>query len=267
MELYPKRAFTFIELNPDEDVYEIRIKLKDVPGAVAKTANVISEAGMNIKTSTLFVSPVDKKEGFWTAFLDISKSNIEIEELARRLRELDVVLDVSVKKPKPVAYDVMHFPMLHGDQRAIVMPMTLLKNLFEEIEKILTPSGFAAVFYNAGRKSGENYAQYFREKFGLKSKEELIETVTICTSAIGWGIVETYTLDLSIPAGSVRVKENIEAVMRGKGATQPVCHWTRGFLAGYLTAVTGVDVEVVETKCLGKGDEYCEFEIKAKLSE
>ena len=267
MELYPKRAFTFVELNPDEDVYEIRIKLKDVPGAVAKAANIIAESQMNIKTSTLFNSPINKKEGFWTAFIDSSKSKIEIGELARKLRELDVVLDVSIEKPEPVLYDIMHFPMLHGEQRAILFPLMLLRNLFEEIEKILTPSGFAAVFYNAGKKSGENYVRYYKEKFGLKSKEELIKALIMGTSAVGWGKVDTHILDLNTLTGNIKIRQNIEAVLREKKATQPVCHWTRGFISGYLTALTGVDIEILETKCLAKGDEYCEFEVKVKLSE
>jgi len=265
IELYPKRAFTFVELDSNEDVYEVRIKIKDIPGAIVKVASIIAEAQVNIKMSTFFNSPVNKKEGFWTAFIDISKSKTEIEELVKRLRKLDVVLDVSVEKPEPALYDVMHFPMLHGDQRAILFPLSFLRNLFDEIEKILTPSGSAAVFYNAGKRSGENYVKYYKEKFGLKSREELIKTLIMGTSAVGWGKIETYALDLSIPAGSIRVKKNIEAIMHGKKATQPICHWTRGFMAGYLTALTGVDVEIVETKCLGKGDEYCEFEVKAKL--
>lgn len=264
MKLYPKRAFTFVETSPDEDIYEIRVKLKDVPGAVAKTATIIADAGVNIKTSTLFISPLNKPEGFWTAFIDVSKSKIPIEELTRKLDELDVVIDVEVEKSRLAAYDIMHFPVLHGEERAIVISVSLLKNLFEEIEKILTPSGFAAVFYNAGKRSGENFAEYYREKFKPKSKEELVELLFLCTRAIGWGLVETHSLDLDRLSGRIRLLENIEAVTRGRKGTQPTCHWTRGFLTGYISAATGREVEVKEIKCVGKGDDFCEFEIEAK---
>jgi len=49
MDVYPKRAFTFVESRPDEDIYEIRVTLKDVPGALAKAASLVAEAGINVK--------------------------------------------------------------------------------------------------------------------------------------------------------------------------------------------------------------------------
>jgi len=263
VDVYPKRVFTFVESRPGEDIYEIRVMLRDVPGALAKTANVIAEAGINIKTSIVFASLPNEKQGFWTAFIDVSNSKIGIDELTEKLNALDVVLNAQIVKPKPAAYDIMHFPIQHGEERAVVMPISLLKNLFEEIEKILTPSGFAAVFYNAGKRSGENFAKYYREKFNPKTKEELAELLFLCTGAIGWGRVETYSLDLNRISGKVRLVGNIEGAMRNKGA-EPVCHWTRGFLTGYLSIATGREIEVKEIKCIGKGDEYCEFQLEAK---
>jgi hypothetical protein len=72
---------------------------------------------------------------------------------------------------------------------------------------------------------------------------------------------------LNKAVGSVKIMKNIEAVMRNKKTDDPVCHWTRGFLAGYLSEIIGVNIEVSEIKCLGRGDEYCEFEIKVKTAE
>ena len=170
MEVYPKRAFTFVESKPGEDIYEIRVTLKDVPGALAKVSSLVAEAGINIKTSIVFSTLPEEKRGFWTAFIDVSKSKMQTDELTKRLNEVDVVLNVEIVKPEPAAYDIMHFPVLHGEERAVVMPISLLRNLFEEIEKILTSSGFAAVFYNAGRRSGENFAEYYRKNSTLKRR-------------------------------------------------------------------------------------------------
>lgn len=264
MEVYPKRVFTFVESKPGEDIYEIRVALKDVPGALAKAASVVAEAGINVKTSIVFATLPAEEQGFWTAFIDVSKSKIQIEELTKKLNELDVVLNVKVIKPKPAAYDIMHFPILHGEERAVVMPISLIGNLFNEIEKILTPSGFAAVFYNAGKRSGENYAEYYRKKFNVKTKEELAELLSLSTRAIGWTLSEAYYFDLNRIHGRIRLIDNIEATMKKNKRREPVCHWTRGFLAGYFSAVTGKEIEVREVKCVGKGDEFCEFEIEAK---
>ena len=264
MEVYPKRAFTFVESKPDEDIYEIRVMLKDVPGALAKASSIVAEAGINIKTSIVFSTLPAEERGFWTAFIDVSRSKIQIDELTKKLNKVDVVLDVEIVKPKPAAYDIMHFPVLHGEERAVVMPISLLRNLFEEVEKILTPSGFAAVFYNAGKRSGENFARYYRKKFNPKTKEELAELLFSCVKAIGWGQIKTHSLDLKRIYGRIRSVDNIEAATRKNKGTEPICHWTRGFLAGYLSATTGKDVEVREVKCMGKGDDFCEFEIEER---
>jgi len=45
---------------------------------------------------------------------------------------------------------------------------------------------------------------------------------------------------------------------------EPVCHFTRGFFAGAAGALKfkSENVEGVETKCVAKGDPYCEFVVK-----
>ena len=85
IEVYPKRAFTFVESKPDEDIYEIRVTLKDVPGALAKAASLVAEAGINMKTSIVFSTLSEEKQGFWTTFIDVSKSKMQIDELIKKL--------------------------------------------------------------------------------------------------------------------------------------------------------------------------------------
>ena len=91
-----------------------------------------------------------------------------------------------------------------------------------------------------------------------------MELLFLCVKAIGWGLIKTYSLDLNRIYGTIRSIDNIEGTLRKNKGSDPICHWTRGFLAGYLSAATGREVEVREVKCMGKGDEFCEFEIEAK---
>ncbi len=47
---------------------------------------------------------------------------------------------------------------------------------------------------------------------------------------------------------------------------EPVCHFTRGFFAGAAAAIyfrtDSEHVKGEETKCMAKGDSYCEFIVK-----
>ena len=262
--MYPKRVFTLVETNPNDEIYELCITLKDVPGAIAKTAQVLSDANINIKTGSLFYGPEGREKGFWTSFIDISKATVKLKELIDKLKGLDVVLDVKVEKPVPVAYEVIHFPILHGKRRALVMPVDLFKSLFEEVSKILTPSGFAAVFYNAGKKSGFFFAEFLKKEFNLKTIEEQIAVLKQAVRAIGWGIVEDENIDMETLSGSIRIRYNIESSIWGKSSDN-VCHWTRGFIAGYVSAVYKIDLEAVEVKCLASGNPCCEFKLTRKI--
>jgi len=258
----PKRDFSVVEVEPGENLYEICIILKDAPGALAETAKVFATAHINIKTGSIFYLPGSSKLGAWTSFIDISKAKSDVSDIVKELRKLDAVVDVKLERPYPAPFEVIHFPILHGDMRAITMPIETFRGIWEGCEKILTSSGLEAVLYDVGKKYGANNAKYLSEKYGVKDME-LISTFVQASKATGWGIAEVKNIDFKRISGTVIVKECFEALAREKKPYK-VCYWIRGFIAGFHSAVFGQPVEAVETKCLAVGDEYCEFEIQKK---
>lgn len=261
----PKRAFTFIESRPNEEVYEISVLLKDVQGAIAKTAQTLADAHVDIRTSILFSAIECEERGYWTAFIDVSKASKTIKQLEKELKKLDVVLDVKIEKPFPALYDVIHFPIFHGNSRAILMSIEFFSSLWEEIEKILTPSGFEAVFYNAGKKSGGYIAEILSHRISPNSGiETLAAALKQAARAIGWGVIVSWEMNLKHSSAVIDMKECFEAVMR-KNAKRKVCHWTRGFLAGYISKLFGKPMEAIEVKCLAAGNRMCRFQIKRKI--
>ncbi|RLG93089.1 hypothetical protein DRO34_01275 [Candidatus Bathyarchaeota archaeon] len=260
---HPKRAFTLIESKPNEEVYEIRVLLKNVQGAVAKVAQVLANAHVDIRTSVLFDAVEHEGKGYWTAFIEVSKASKGVKQLEKELKRLDVVSEVKIEKPAPVLYDAMHFPILHGNSRAIVMPIELFSSLWEEIENILTPSGFEAVFYNAGKKSGKYIAEVLSKKVSAEI-ETLATMLAQATKAIGWGVIVSRKINPKRCFAKVEMKGCFEAVLK-KNANRKACHWTRGFFAGYMSQLFDKPVEAIETKCIAAGDKVCRFEIKKKI--
>jgi predicted hydrocarbon binding protein len=57
---------------------------------------------------------------------------------------------------------------------------------------------------------------------------------------------------------TLRMVQNCESFM--VQAEEPSCHFTTGFLNGFFSAVKGQHVK--ETKCIGMGDPYCEWEFR-----
>lgn len=259
----PKRDFSVVEVEPGENLYEICIILKDVLGALAETAKVLANTHSNIKTGSIFYLPNGSKLGAWTSFIDISKAKNGINDIEKELRKLDAVVDVKFERPFPAPFEVIHFPILHGDLRATIMPIEIFREIWEGFETILTPSGLEAVLYDVGKRNGTYYAKYLSEKYNVKG-DELLSAIIQAIKATGWGIVEVRTIDFKNLSGTIIVKECFEALAREKKPYK-VCHWIRGFVAGFLSLVLHQPIEAVETKCLAVGDEHCEFEFHKKM--
>ena len=251
------------EVKTGEKLYEVCIILKDVRGAIAEAAKVLADANVNIKTGALFYIPGKQELGTWTSFIDISKATLNIQDIEKKLQSLDEVADVRFEEPKPAPYEVIHFPVLHGNSRAIIMGTDTFAALWEGFEGILTPSGLEAVLYNVGKKIGTYTATGLKDTYSLENKD-LISAIVQAARALGWGIVKFQDIDFKSLTGTVIMKESFEALARERKPYK-VCHWTRGYFAGCMSVVFGKPVEAVEVKCLATGAEYCEFKIKRKI--
>jgi predicted hydrocarbon binding protein len=259
----PKRLFSLEEVKPGEKLYEVCVLLKDVPGALAKAAKTLADARVNIKAESSFYVPRYEDVCFWTAFLDVSKATQDINGLKETLLQLDVIEDVKFEEPKPAPFETMHFPTLHANTRAVIVPIGSFWALMSRLEKILTPSGLTALHYDAGKNVGEHTAVRLKEIYGLKDKE-LIQAFAQAQKAVGWGIMDFQQIDFSQSGGKVVVKDCFEASAWGE-KNYNVCDWTRGAIAGFMSVVFGKSVEVKETKCLANKSEHCEFLIQSEL--
>ena len=247
----------------DEEIYEVCIILRDERGALAKTAKALSDANINIKTASLFYLPKQNGVGSWTCFVDVSKAKKGIQELGKELKRLDVVLDVKFTKPKPAPFEVMHFPLLHGNTRAVIIPIGVFWALWSGFEKILTPSGLAAVLYDAGKKVGGYVASRFREMYDLHGAD-LLKAVLDSGQATGWAMAEVRSLDFRQLSGRIILHDCFEAAA-WRRKPQKACHWTRGYIAGVVGEVFGKPLEAVEVRCSATGDQYCEFKIQPEI--
>ena len=82
-------------------------------------------------------------------------------------------------------------------------------------------------------------------------------------SSWGYGKLEFLELDGNKPYAKLKVTNSANAIGYEK-STKPVCHFIRGILAGAGTIIMETEMHCLETKCVAKGDEYCEFEVITK---
>jgi len=170
---------------------------------------------------------------------------------------------VAIKEPKPTPFESLHFPTLHGTTRAIIMPIGMFWALWNGFERILQHSGLAAVLYSAGKEVGEYAATRLKEMFRIEGNA-LVRALAQLVQATGWGIVDVQRVDFKRSSAAILVRDCFEAAA-WREKPYAVCHWTRGYFAGYMSVVFKKPVEAAEAKCMSKGDGCCEFHIRERI--
>ena len=80
-----------------ENIYYIELNLKDKPGALAQAASALAELGIDIIASKC-TSIIRGEEGMCVIVADFSSTKVGEEGVRRKLEELDVVLQVKIKR-------------------------------------------------------------------------------------------------------------------------------------------------------------------------
>mgnify|MGYP000256368947 CR=1 FL=1 len=121
--------------------------------------------------------------------------------------------------------------------------------------------GVNAVYYHLGFRLGSNDAEIALKSgeakpMGLRGALERL-------SRMGLGVVQPAHVNISKGIIRVAVFNGFESEMYPGKASEPCCHFTRGYLAGYVGKIIGIMVsEIHEVKCRAAGDRYCEFEMR-----
>lgn len=237
------------------------------PGVIARMAEVIAERGMDItywNTSTVRMG----ERGMDVFFVDFTDSGVDPEELAEELRGLDFVDRVEVIKPVVEGFiaDDHTFPVMLGDQRAVILSEAALRGFLLDFRRSLGSGGEAMLYY-LGRGVGWECAKSVSEeaeRIGAGGLEERLRMGMKIFKSLGFGSIEILELGEEPPYLRVRVQSSIECEL-GKGAEKPFSHYVRGMLDGYSSQLFGREMLGEETRCLACGDPHCEFVIRTKV--
>jgi len=165
--------------------------------------------------------------------VSMEKNNSVIEQINKHIMDqiLEFLLHEKPLNERPTLGNLIH---LHDVQRITSAPVS--------IEKL------QLIFRMGGAKAGKILAEQLSST-GLKEQEavnRLIDFMEYCK-------VGTVTLGKTI-----RILENCERF--GMKTKEPSCYFTTGFLNGFFYATRNQHVR--ETKCIGTGDPYCEWEFR-----
>jgi len=238
----------------------LAITVENVPGALAEVSSKMAEHNVNLLTGLLMAEP-EAPSGTIIVFLDLTKADVDLAGLISELKDLDVVLDVeeTVKKIGDMAVDGTTNATTFLGERVVILDIEDIGAMLGWLIKTFS-SGGNAILFDMGKKAGSSAARKLRESYGLSGRE-LVETFLSLQVAAGWFNYEV-SLDEEGTISSIRLYENFECLPLSRRSKKPVSQLVRGALAGVLEEAYGRRFDVVEVKCLAKGDEYCEFVVR-----
>lgn len=136
--------------------------------------------------------------------------------------------------------------------------------VFASLKKAMITEGIddRDILYHASREAGKKYMQNISRNFGMNLKDALKWGINSFELG-GWGITELRDFDLDKKRALVRI-ENSSVAKEFGSSDRPVDDILRGFLAGAASIIFKEEIACKETKCLSKGDAFCEFVVMRK---
>jgi len=115
--------------------------------------------------------------------------------------------------------------------------------------------GVEAILYNIGKDIGKNVISNYVEN----SPTELLENFSEILKKAKIGILGIEKIDDDEMILTLR---ECVSCYNAPNVGTTLCHFEAGLISGTLESKLKRHVKVTETKCCGKGDDYCEFFVK-----
>ncbi|MBD3290653.1 hypothetical protein GF337_17740 [candidate division KSB1 bacterium] len=167
-----------------------------------------------------------------------------------------------------IAPEALRFDTINGeawlkhDMQLIFSRPILWATIHGELIRLMGYDGAKAVLYSAGFQYGYEDAKNYLEYMAKSLKQPTPYFNDILYASMGWGIWETIQFDMEKAQLHLRAwnRADINTLVKQYGTfDQSCCLIIQGFNAGICCNIFQRKMRTIETKCVGKGDQYCEF--------
>ncbi len=257
-------------LEPSKFIICFNISLKAEalykPGVLATIFNILSEYNIPMLAVKTSISK-NKDDIRATVFADFTMHKKLLKEVAKNIKNLSYVENVKVIEPlfNGLAMDTSYTHLTLAGSRAVILRKPIYEGFikgFRERFGQVASSFLYHIGFEAGRKAYENHRRIISEAH--KGAEKVLPFAKELFKQVGFGTIDIVEIDFLNRTALIRVHNSFECeLFKGTGMTES--HFIRGLIAGFMSSLFGVKVDVEETKCIAKGDPYCEFIVKQKL--
>ena len=206
----------------------------------------------------IFCTVVSKEEISDSLLIcDFTFSKTTPKEILEQIREVEDVIKATMIEPVMPGFviDYVHFPILLAGKRCLIIRQELMQEIMDRIREEWGSAG-DVFLYHVGKRAGSllwKTHAHFSEKI-----EESISILEAIIKSMGLGEFK-FKMNANGSLFKVIVKYSFECENHRQETKDGRSQFIRGLIAGIIEESLGKSVEVRETKCIAKGDPYCEF--------
>ncbi len=245
----------FAEKN--KQLWGFHVTCDNVPGVLKKVTEKFSRNNVNIVSLAV---PEASREEVVGIFIVGDFTNIQLDprEILEEILSVKEVRNAKLIKPlNNILHDPYFFPIIIGKSRVVLLGEANLKGFFNVFRERFGDEIALTVLYHLGYSVGlKAFELHFEEYAGDLTK--CLNILSALLLSYGWARIET--VSASKNGICIRAYDLWEcSILDRRGSTGS--SYFRGTLAGLFSRILGSEVSVIETKCISKGDPFCEFYI------
>ena len=146
------------------------------------------------------------------------------------------------------------------DERCIIITQSRMKDIFSRLFEVFQ-SGAAVIIFEASKAAGKRFIEE-TSAITKNDKELILKTAAQRFTDAGLGKIEVAEFNLEENKVKFRIRNNFFAEIRHEEST--FCNCVEGFVSGMYQQAMHKTPRIKETKCVGKGDPYCEWQMVSK---
>jgi predicted hydrocarbon binding protein/archaellum biogenesis ATPase FlaH len=229
------------------------------PKMVVETAKHIFDTVIELKTvekdgSLIRYLRVLKNAGL-PCITDLVTYSVDIQNKQFRLASEVVTSFEEFKKTLTMETSgILKSPIYDEFARFLVIPVNQILNIIKKSEEKNILNEIKEPLDYAGYQNGRALAHIFKRKFKLQG-DEIVEKTFVTSTVCGWG-----NISFNLDKVEIRIKvKNTPFIPSLRKINKPICFIQKGFIRGVLEVAYDSHYNIEEIKCVGLGDEHCEF--------
>ncbi|MCS7098116.1 MAG: hypothetical protein NZ922_03965 [Candidatus Methanomethyliaceae archaeon] len=262
--IYPLDLCRWVKF-PNRELIEVLLVQRDETQSVnfPKICEVLKK--FNIKV-ILQISYYMNNLPHILCFLDITDLNLPFENVIKEFEKENLrIIEIAKPKRKGIIIDTISFPLMAGRSRVIIFRDFAYSNIIKGLRERFGSGGEVLLYYiglECGRGFGKLHKE-FAQDVEIEDPAEIYREIS-CAFFQWAGFGRIADVEITEEGGSITLHDSFECeIMRNK-LRKSYSQLVRGMITGILNEVFNKEFDVIEERCLAKGDPFCRFKISSR---